>query len=177
MIYFFVLYPINYLRKMPFKFKHSDTTTIATLRQVLHITDESEQSSENHILVMFKVDHTGNKNVMRLVDGNNVGRDVAYVVHQSDLTGLPVVDHNALESKTNYTFELIPSVEASKCYYQLFIGDMYASTPSMTSWYATADETLIKMSELLSDKTNMPHAYILKHEFQKEHTYIPIRNC
>ncbi len=164
---------------MPFKFKRTDVAGLSTLRQVMHISDENEQSSKDHILVMFSIDHVGNKNVMRLVDGNNIGRDVSYVVHLDELSGLPIVDPCAdrIEAKTNYTIELIPSVEVSKCCYQLFVGDMKASTPAMTTWHATADETLIKMSELLSDATNIAtHVYILKYEFQNWYTtYIPIR--
>ncbi len=166
---------------MNFLFNPNDVRSIGDLRRTRHVYGENGTSSENRLLIMYSIDHLNVKTVVRLIDGSTVGQDVSYVVRMDDLGGLPVRratgDPSAEEVKTRYEFVFDADVGKSSTCYQVFVGDMYASTATMYAVFPTADAALIGLSEMFKLNPKAPHAYTIKYAYKKESQYIPFIGC
>lgn len=162
---------------MQFYFNPADLQTISHLRRVTTITaDDARTTSENKLLVLYSIDHTGSTNVLRLVNGSAVGIQVANVVSSDNLPGLPMVNSLAGHVELKTTYKLTYDIEVAKTQkiYQLFVGDMYASDSSMTTFHSNADAVLETLANARKLTPKAPHAYCIKYEYGKESIYLPL---
>jgi hypothetical protein len=162
---------------MNYYFNSQDVRSIQDLRRVRTVTNQNGETSENKLLVLYSIDYTGSKNIIQLLNGSNVGINVANVVHLSNLDGLPVLENrniNRSEVKLHYEIVYDPDVARTQTIYQLFVGNMNNSNPNMTTFHSNADAVLQAISDTMRLYPSMPHSYCIKYEYNKEPVYLPL---
>jgi len=153
---------------MSFKFRSADLESISSLRLVTTVTSTEGKSSDKLTLLLFDVDHEGNRNLIKLVNGNKVGLSVSGVMHLTDLNLLQRHDSN-LESKQMYVLEHRDDI--TDVAYQLFVGDMAATKPSMTTVHSKVEDVLSTFAKAIKANPTYPHAYYLKYVPDHEPEY------
>lgn len=157
-------------------FGPAEVKSVATLRTVRTVITDIGKTSENRLFVMYSIDFTGARSIVRLINGSRVGQDVSYVVSETSLEQLPIANVTA-ETKSHYEIVYDEQLAKTQTMFQLFVGNMYASTPDMTQFFYDADSTLQGLSEALKRNPKAEHVYMIKYMYGKEPVYTPFIGC